>query len=198
MLSVSGIEILNDAQRKLVAEHTDVVKWAIYEHIKVNENVFGLGYDDLYQEGCVCLCKAAATYDGDKAKFITYAQVVVRSKLLTYCVKMSAKHKHVVSVDDIQDESDDYGGSGGRAAEDEYSAMLSDDFVYGLLASMKFEYSGTVRLGIEALELKVKGYTGAEIARMWGVGQNHVGAWISKAKKKLVQNERFISELKAG
>lgn len=198
MLSVSGIEILNDAQRKLVAEHTDVVKWAIYEHIKVNENVFGLGYDDLYQEGCVCLCKAAATYDGDKAKFITYAQVVVRSKLLTYCVKMSAKHKHHVSVDDIPDESDDYGGSGNRAIEDDYGAMLSNSFVYGLLASMKFEYSGTVRLGIEALELKVKGYTGAEIARMWGVGQNHVGAWISKAKKKLVQNERFISELKAG
>lgn len=195
---MSGTVILNDAQRRLVAENTNVVKWAIYEHIKVNENIFGLGYDDLYQEGCVCLCKAAATFDGAKAKFVTYAQVVVKNGLLTYCVKMSVKNKLHVSVDDIPDESDDYGGSENGTDTDDYSAMLSEEFIYGLLASLKTEYSGTVRLGIEALELKVKGYTGAEIARMWGVGQNHVGAWISKAKKKLIQNERFMSELKAG
>ena len=78
-----------------------------------------------------------------------------------------------------------------------HEAVLSDEVVFKLLESVKPEYSGITLLGIEALELKVKGYTGAEIARMWGVEQNLLGAWISRAKSKLLQNERFMAELKA-
>ena len=52
-------------------------------------------------------------------------------------------------------------------------------------------------MGIEALELKVKGFSGAEIAELWGVEQNHVGAWISRAKSKLLKNEQFTLELQA-
>lgn len=77
------IKSLNDAQRNLIAEHIGIVKWTIFGHIKVNENAYGLSYDDLLQEGCLCLCDAAATYDGGRAKFATYAQVVVRNGLLT-------------------------------------------------------------------------------------------------------------------
>ena len=34
---------------------------------------------------------------------------------------------------------------------------------------MKQQYAGTIRLGIEAIEWKVKGFSGAEIAKMYGV-----------------------------
>lgn len=60
---------------------------------------------------------------------------------------------------------------------------------------MKQQYSGTVRLGIEAIEWKVKGYTGAEIARMYDVKPNLVGAWISRAASRLRQNEIFMRYL---
>jgi RNA polymerase sigma factor (sigma-70 family) len=184
---VNRLTALNEAQRKLVAAHLNVVKWVIYRHIKVNEHIQGLGYDDLFQEGCLCLCGAASAYDGKTARFDTYARVVVRNGLFTYCKRICGKQRDLVSTDDVP----------GLAAEDFCDALLSDTVVFGLLKSVKAEYAGVVRLGIEALELKAKGFTGAEIARMWGVQQNHVGAWITRAKQRLRQNERFLETLKS-
>ena len=195
---MNRIETLNDAQRQLATGHTGVVKWAIYEHINVNENICGFSYDDLFQEGCLYLCGAAATYDGERARFITYAQVVVRNGLLTYCKKILGRQKNFISVGELPPDADDDGNDAAAyAAKDAYEKLLADAAVFELLESVKSEYYGIARLGIEALELKVKGYTGADIARLWGVEQNHVGAWISRAKEKLRKNERFMAELKS-
>jgi len=195
---MNKLKILNDAQKKLIAEHTDIVKWSIYDYIQVNENIYGLGYDELFQEGCVCLCRAAATYDGNLAQFDTYAQVVVKNGLFTYCKKMCGKQKNMVHMDEIPFDSNDNGSDMiGYADNDVYDDLISDSVIFDLLGSVKSEYKGVTRLGIEALELKVKGYTGAEIARLWGVKQNHIGAWITRAKKKLRQNEQFMAKLQA-
>ena len=56
-----------------------------------------------------------------------------------------------------------------------------------LLADCKRRYTGVARLGIEALELKIHGYSGADIARLYDVKPNHVGAWISRAAQKMVR-----------
>lgn len=51
-------------------------------------------YGDLFQEGCLCLCKAAATYKNDgRAQFSTYAKTVVKNGLLSYCRMISNKRK---------------------------------------------------------------------------------------------------------
>lgn len=43
-------------------------------------------YGDLFQEGCLWLCKAASTYKNDgRAQFSTYAKTVVKNGLLSYC-----------------------------------------------------------------------------------------------------------------
>ena len=102
-----SMTVLNDAQRGLVAAHIGVVKWAIYEHISINEGIFGLSYDDLFQEGCLSLCKAATTYDGERAKFITYAQVVVKNGLLTYCTKLDRRIINTISISDLPQEPGD-------------------------------------------------------------------------------------------
>lgn len=65
--------------------------------------------------------------------------------------------------------------------------------IIDFLDNIKTQYSGTVRLGIEVLSLKVKGLSGGEIARLYGVKTNLVGAWISRALKKLKQNSVFNS-----
>jgi len=195
---MSKMEVLNDAQRQLVEDHIHIVEWAIYDHIEVNENLCGFGYDDLFQEGCLCLCKAAATYVSESAQFDTYAQVVVRNGLFTYCKKMCRIQKPLVNLSDVPLDPKDGGGETYGdyfAGEDVFETLISYTDVIDLLESVKPEYNGVARLGIEALELKVKGYSGAEIARMWGVEQNHVGAWISRAKKKLRNNERFVMGL---
>ena len=51
------------------------------------------------------------------------------------------------------------------------------------------------QLGIEALELKIRGYSGADIARLYHTEPNHVGAWISRAKAKLKKDAAFMAEL---
>ena len=51
-------------------------------------------YGDLFQEGCLWLCKAAATYKNDgRAQFSTYAKTVVKNGLLSYCRTISNRRK---------------------------------------------------------------------------------------------------------
>lgn len=59
-----------------------VVRRTIRRSIDTNEGVCGMGYEDLYQEGCVALCHAAATYNARAgAQFSTYAETVIRNRL---------------------------------------------------------------------------------------------------------------------
>jgi len=190
---------LSSAQRDLVAGHIDVVEWAIYKCIKVREDVYGLSYDDLYQEGCICLCKAAATYDSSRAQFATYAKVVVQNGLIGYCRTLQKKQQSAIGMAvGLRDLGSNLPDADNGSAGDIYEALLSEVAVYSLLETVKAEYSGVARLGVEALELKVRGYSGADIAGMWGVKQSQLGAWISRAKQKLLSNEQFMAGLRAG
>ena len=52
---------LNDLQRQRVEDHLALVEQVLRRSIKTNETVDGMGHDDLYQEGCIALCRAALT-----------------------------------------------------------------------------------------------------------------------------------------
>lgn len=185
---------LSKTQQKLVEQNLDVVRWVIYRHIHVNESIIGLSFDDLFQEGCFCLCRAAATYNGKNARFSTYASVVVRNGLLSYCKAMSARQKKQLPLQALVDPEEEDGDAflDFLATEDFTAAAISDMTALDLLESVKGEYDGVAKLGIEALELKIKGLSGGDIAKLYGVAPNHVGAWISRAAEKLRQNERFL------
>ena len=182
---------MNGYQRNLVETHMDVVKWVILKHIKINESVVGLGYDDLYQEGCAALCKAAYSFDGS-VKFITYAHVVVKNALISYCRSIVRKN---TGADLSLEALDTYAHDSALSVYDPVDRLLIDAELLELLESLKEEYLGTARLGIEALILKIKGYSGADMARMYGAKPTLVGAWISRAAKKLRQNKRFMAVL---
>lgn len=53
---------LNDLQRRRVEDHLALVEQVLRRSIKTNETVDGMGHDDLYQEGCIALCRAAVSY----------------------------------------------------------------------------------------------------------------------------------------
>ena len=136
-------ETLNDVQKKLAADHIDIVKWAIYRHIRVNENSYGLGYDDLFQEGCILLCKAAISYDGNLAQFETYAQVVVKNGLIDYCRGLYNRRKNMTNMTEITNDSDDGAADiSGQEISDTYDSLLSDSAVFDLLESVKVKYTG--------------------------------------------------------
>ena len=189
---------LNEEQQQLVesclsGERIALVHRAIREHIVVNETIFGFGYDDLYQEGCIWLCKAAATFQKEKGvKFETYAYKVVSNGLRTYCRLMCNKQKRQCTLPPFSDDEDGQLGMDQLLAEDHTEDWISEADTLQLLHTLKTQYTGTVRLGIEAIEWKVKGFSGQEIAQMYGVKPNLVGAWISRATTRLKQNPVFL------
>ena len=83
-----------------------MVKLAIHKNIIVNDSLYGFEYDDLYQEGCIWLCKAAVSFDETRnIKFSTYAERIVINGLRTYCRLMCGKQKHHIVIP-IQKEQD--------------------------------------------------------------------------------------------
>jgi len=54
-----------------------------------------------------------------------------------------------------------------------------------LLKNAKRTHKGEVLNDIEAIELQLKGYSGADITKMYGVRNNNVTSWISKARAVL-------------
>ncbi len=171
--------ILNESQQKLVEENLPIVDILLRTRIRPNKNIRGMEFDELYQCGCLALCKAAYTYNGS-TQFSTYASRVVYNAMIDQCRTAKAQYDRTLSSD------------ASRADEDAYSevAPAADDvFLAGELAELlreaKRRHSGAVLKGIEAIELQIKGYTGEEIARMYGVQNNNVRNWISMARAVL-------------
>lgn len=180
---------LTERQRALAEDNLPLVRQTIFEHIKINESICGLGYDDLFQEGSLALCHAAATYDETHrtVPFSAYARPVIRNRLLDYCRRVVRQHNSLptVSLDIPADE--EYSRPRQRA-----ETVCDDTPEWDTLIQMQqlFEhgkrtYNGVAQLGVEALELKCKGLTGADIARLYNTSPTHVGAWISRAASKL-------------
>ena len=171
---------------KLIEDHLNCVHWTISSFIHVNPGVCGLEYDDLYQEGCIALWRAAETFDEQQeAQFHSYAISVIRNYLVDYCRKIQSRTAPVVSLEtgDVE-----LARSVGAAWDGESSLFVEQVLEYG-----RRTYSGVARLGVEALELKIAGYSGTDIAELYGVKPNHVGAWISRAAQKL-KKDMFVVE----
>lgn len=179
--------VLTTEQQALVESHLIVIDKAINLFINTDETVCGLGRSDLYQEGAVALCKAAATYDGKSAKFDTYAITVIRNHLYNCCKAVNTRQRVLPSVSLDVDDPDEDGPPPYREpfTPDGVDELIGRMDAANLLADCKRRYTGVARLGVEALELKVKGLSGADIARMYHTTPNNVGAWISRAAQKI-------------
>ena len=187
-------QALTDGHREIVQQHLRLVHWTIKEYIAVNESICGLGYDDLYQEGSIALCYAAATYQSDGAQFKTYAVTVIRNHLLDHCRRIAAQRKNTPTISLDRPSREDMIPQEYSAAVDETDTWISQFYVAQILEHGKRTYSGVAKLGIEALELKIKGYSGTDIAALYQTRPNHVGAWISRAAEKL-RNDAVAAEL---
>ena len=179
--------VLSHEQQILAESNLLLIDKVISRYIHTDEGVCGLGRDDLYQEGAAALCKAAATYDGTSAQFGTYATAVIRNHLFNHCKTINAGQRNLPAVS-----LDDCGSDDGRPppcpeplTPDGMDELIGQLDAADLLADCKRRYTGVARLGVESLELKVKGLSGADIARLYHTTPNNVGAWISRAAQKI-------------
>jgi len=191
---------LNEQQRALVEENLPLVRQTIARHIRYNEAICGMGYDDLFQEGAWALCRAAMTYDHEErgAPFSAYARPVIRNHLLDYCRRVLLQREHLPTVPLDVPVSEDIPPPACWLSRDDQEAWDAQILVDQLLEHGRHTCTGVARLGVEALALKVKGYTGGDIARMYHTKPNHVGAWISRAVEKLRNDEAAAPLLELG
>lgn len=147
---------LNDLQRRRVEEHLALVEQVLRRSIKTNETVDGMGHDDLYQEGCIALCRASVSYREEMGAFPAYARTVIRNYLLDRCREIQSARKNLplLSLDAFAEM-----GAPEPVSPFHTEDLISDVSSDALLSHFRNRYHGTARLGIEAMELRVKGYS---------------------------------------
>lgn len=134
--------------------------------------------EDLYQIGCVGLCKAVQTDKaGHSAAFSTYASRLIRNELYD-ALEYSTRHGNREQIT--------------NPAELPHT-QLADEFEQHILCGALLDQldqaeataTGTVAKGIRAIRLLAQGYTNREIGERFGAPANHVTAWVAKARKYL-------------
>lgn len=175
-------------QQAIIEAHLELVSQVISLYIRPNEGICGLGYEDLYQEGCVALCRAAAKFEEGRCQFATFARPVIRNHLYDYCRSIRAERQKLseLSMDTLTEPPD-------PTYEDGLDSLISDLDAAALLAHFKKEYRGAAQFGVEALAWKAQGYGGTDVARHFRVKANYVGACISRSTGKLRQ-ERMVKD----
>lgn len=178
------MSVMTKQEQQLVEEHLYLVKNIVLSTMSINETVQGLGYDDLYQTGCEALCYAAMRYQVDRgASFVTFADVVIKNKLISHCRKINRIQAPVLYLDTPLADGSELTFADTLQDENDYS--LSNTETFYMLSEAEKNLSGISQKGIDALKLKLMGHTGVEIARYYGVKPNHIAAWISRAISKL-------------
>ena len=185
---------MNETERALVNDHLDLVDIVLAKHITPRPDLPGMERDDLYQIGCMALCKAAARYDGQRP-FRPFAYSVIRNALLDHC-RAQCRHTAPLSLDGAGDEED---GSllECLGEQPDLDRRLQQAALRQALQHAKQRSSGVTLKGIEALELQAVGYTSKEIAALYGVRSNVVAAWVSRAAQKLRKDPQVVGALRS-
>ena len=163
---------LTEQQRVKVVENMGLVGKVINDRV----HVYGSGvdsYNDLFQTGCIGLCKAAATDKG--GCFSTYAYRLIWNEICTTLRKTAALRAHEYAMGEMRPETQDSG------PDPELRIALVD-----MLRKVRREANPTVRKGIDGMELLAAGYTCREIGEREHTAANVVSARVSQARKYLM------------
>ena len=163
---------LNEEMQRKVEENLGLV------HKVINDKVHGpyqLGIysrDDLFQIGCICLCKAAATDKG--GNFSTYAYRLIWNQICDALIYSTRRQTNETTYDvtPFTAERDDTDIEMGIAIDQ-------------ALEKAKLEAPPSTVKGIDAIRLMSEGYTCKEIGEQMNATDKQVAAMVSKARKFL-------------
>jgi len=162
-------------RNRLIEENMGLVGQVIKDRVREAHGVGIHTYDDLFQIGCLGLCKAADTYKPGKDRFSTYAYILIRNEIfdaLEYAT-LRRNREAVTDPDEFL----------AIAVHEDLDAALLD--VSGAVDAARTDASGITAKGIEAIRLLADGYTHREIGERMGATANNVSAWVARARKFL-------------
>lgn len=172
---------LTELQQKKVEENMGLVGLVIREQI---HNVNGIGifsYDDLFQIGCIGLSKAVQTDRPGRGAFSTYAYRIILNEILSQLVYATARRREQATDPDKLPYC---------TLNDDLEQVEACNELEGLLDWAEQAATGVTAKGIQAIRLRIQGYTNREIGEQFGTTANNITAWISRARKYLVKQRR--------
>jgi len=165
---------LNLEQQKKVEDNMGLVGKVIKDKVRNMNRIPGYSYDDLFQIGCIGLCKAAATDKG--GTFSTYAYRLIWNEICDALAYSTRKYSKEDSTDNV-------------CLKYDYNSLKTQRNtkfeLYDVLKSAKSNVSPSIALGIDSILLMNNGYTAKDIGARFGKTTNTITALVSKAKKHL-------------
>ena len=137
---------LTDQEQTIVAENMGLVGSVIKKHVRDINNLGIFTYEDLFQIGCIGLCKAVKTDRSKCAKFSTYAYILIRNEIFM-ALEYASRRRYrepVTDPDMLREVSDRF--------EDNISSEL-----YDAVKSAYAKTHGIIHKGILALCLYANG-----------------------------------------
>ena len=146
----------------------------------IKDKVHGLGqegaftYDDLFQIGCIGLCKAAATDKG--GCFSTYAYRLIWNEICDALVKTTRinQNETVMEANDIL-----------RGVQEHMPDPLEACELKQILESARRSADGVTAKGVQCLMLSAQGYTSSDLANIFNANASAVRMWMTKARRYL-------------
>lgn len=173
-------------QQRKVEENISLV------HQVIKDKVHGYGqwgfynYDDLFQIGCIGLCKAAATDKG--GTFSTYAYCLIWHEICDALIKSTRESEREI-ITDVTPLIDD------KESNKELDVFQNELFldILQVLSSSKKDAPLATAKGIDAMILMSQGYTSREIGDHMGASAKLVCAWVSNARKFLKKRPEVVA-----
>ena len=166
---------LTAEQQKKVEQNIRLVQKVINDKVHGPYQLSIYTYDDIFQIGCIGLCKAAATDKG--GTFSTYAYRLIWNEICDALIYSTRRQATELSSDMIP------------MVVEEPTVSIADVAmqldVQAALKAAKHGASPCVIKGIDAMIQMAEGRSSKEIGNELGVSANLVCAWISKARKYL-------------
>ena len=160
-----------EAQRK-VEENLGLINKVINDKVHGPYQMGIYSREDLFQIGCIGLCKAAATDKG--GNFSTYAYRLIWNQICDALIYSTRRQANEVTYD--------VSPYTAEADENDLALGIAIDQA---LEKAKLEAPPSTVKGIEAIRLMADGFTCREIGEWMGATDKVVAAWKSKARKFL-------------
>ena len=188
---------MTEQEKKLIEDNMNAVTMTTWQFLK-QYNIPRTEFEDYRQNGYLILCSKVHKYDGS-TKFSTFIDVVLRNAFIDIYRTDKNRRLDVVSLNEYLGEEKTFNDAqlaaileGDNTTENEVLEKVTNEIMKKCIkrAKSKCTSKTTVR-GFEALELRIEGYTGAQISEMMKTPSNSIRVGINRAKKILLDDKEF-------
>ena len=173
---------LTPEQQRVVEENMGLVGKVIKDKVHGIGQDSSFTYDDLFQIGCIGLCKAAVTDKG--GCFSTYAYRLIWNEICDALIKATRLSKREQYWEPSALQS--------AASKNEPLELFCACEQQIMMEQLRGRATGVTAKGILCLELTADGYTSKEIGELLGAKPATVRLWMTKGRRFLQAQPEFL------